>query len=470
MLQRTSIRTRVLAGFAVPVAALVVVGTLDLGPSLGLGLVVAAVAGAAILLAIAITASITRPITVLTEQVMDLNVMQRLGRKVSVDEMLMTRDARGGFDGELGQLSNAIAEGRRRGIETVSAERAAHDAIKELATNCATRTDMALNSAIDACAVLIDGSPYPAISLSLESVHGAVLRSERHTAGLLELLGSTAHQQDRASSVATVVANAVLSCDAAGRIGTAEIGDAYLDATTVNDMTNLLGELIDNAANATASGGSVTVSGATNDVGYVVTIVNEGEAMDSRSRDVANKRVARVLATDLLPTKSIGLDVVGRIARRHEIDVQVVDPAEGTSAVRVQIPWSKLTFAPAPKPRVEPAIVVAATETSIATEVIPEPQLVSEVVAEVAPQPVLEPLAVVETALATEPVVARDFGVVMEPAAVAEAVETTVDAQAQMPPRNPFVSSSRREAVVAAHAEPAPRKKRWAAALANADR
>lgn len=379
MLRRATIRTRVLAGAAVPALALVVVVALNLRRSAGLGIGVGVVVLAAIAVGVTIARSIARPIEALTDQVADLTAMRWVeGRSVQTDELLPPRALEGASGGELGELAAAIATSRKRALRLIAEQREQHRSLRELAANSAQRTTDVLAGALDTIDELSRRDHDPAAAASLSTVQRLVARADRHSSSVLVLLGEGGRVTEHETALSEVVWAASLAVDAAERIDLVSLSAAVVRSDAVSDIAHLLAEMLENSAHASGADQRVTLLGESTDVGYLLTLVDHGAGMDAVALAEANRRVARAVPVDQVPVRALGLDVVGRLARRHGIVVRLGESSDGGIVVRVEIPASLLVESSVDEPMItvdlaeEHAIDAAIAADPVAADLLDE--------------------------------------------------------------------------------------------------
>ncbi len=346
MLRRWTIRTRVLFGVAVPLIALVVIAAVGADRGLELALAVAFVATVAIALAVTIARSIARPLTVLAGQAADVTVLHRAELANTSDEILPPVDVERGYGGEIGQLAGAIAAGRQRALTMLADQRRQQRTLQEMAANRVERTNEVLGSALNQLDELARRDHDPATTVALSAVQRMVARGDRHSAGVLALLGREALNSPSDASMAQVVWAACLAVDAAERIELVSMHDAYVASSAVSDLAHLLAEILENAAQASGAGSEVTVLGESSDIGYLLTIVDRGSGLDTVALAEANRRAGRATPIEQVPARALGLDIVGRLARRHGILVRLGEASDGGIVVRVEVPAMLLTEIP----------------------------------------------------------------------------------------------------------------------------
>ncbi len=110
--------------------------------------------------------------------------------------------------------------------------------------------------------------------------------------------------------------------------------DIAVVGNAVADVTHLLAELLENATAFAPPETPVVVSGQVLDRSFLLTITDEGIGMDPDRLAEANQLLARPPVAGLALSRTLGLHVVGHLAVRHGIHVQLRRiPSAGVSAV-----------------------------------------------------------------------------------------------------------------------------------------
>jgi|GEM_PF-2281762 len=132
------------------------------------------------------------------------------------------------------------------------------------------------------------------------------------------------------------------------RISITGIADAHVDGATAHDLAHLLAELLDNATSFAPPETSVTVNGQPTEHGYLMEIVDHGIGMDESAMAATNARLADHTGEldNEFSSNLLGHHVVGRLARRHRIAVDLTPTATGGVTARVHVPHSTLADAP----------------------------------------------------------------------------------------------------------------------------
>jgi signal transduction histidine kinase len=148
-------------------------------------------------------------------------------------------------------------------------------------------------------------------------------RLRRSSDSLLVIAGSRRESlNDRPISLADVIRSAMAQIEGFRSVALRRVTDVSVTAWAVPDLTLLLAELIENATAFSPPGQTVEVSATVSGEG-VIHIVDRGIGMtDDRLAQENGQFVARE-RLDIAPTTTLGLLVVGRIARRHGITVRL---------------------------------------------------------------------------------------------------------------------------------------------------
>jgi signal transduction histidine kinase len=104
--------------------------------------------------------------------------------------------------------------------------------------------------------------------------------------------------------------------------------DVVVTLAVTNDLVLVLAELMENATIFSPPDTRVTVSATRVGTGVRLTITDHGIGMSPDRLETENERLARRERLDLAPTEVLGLFVVGRLARRHQMSV-ALSPTPG---------------------------------------------------------------------------------------------------------------------------------------------
>jgi K+-sensing histidine kinase KdpD len=134
-----------------------------------------------------------------------------------------------------------------------------------------------------------------------------------------------------------VVEAAVAEVEEYSRVEVAGIHNLTLSGLAASDVAHLLAELVENAASFSSPTTRVEVSGGPTGNGYVLEIQDHGIGMSDAELAEANRRLAAPSAADVAVSR-MGFHVVGRLAARHGIRVQLRQSWFGGVAALVLLP------------------------------------------------------------------------------------------------------------------------------------
>ncbi len=188
-------------------------------------------------------------------------------------------------------------------------------------------------------------------------------RMRRHAESLIILSGAAPGRAWRMPVPLTnVVRAAVSEIEDYPRVEVRQLAEAAVVGGAVADLTHLLAELIENAAQFSPPHTKVRVSGEPVGAGYVLEVEDRGLGMGCETLDEANRRIEQSEALDLFDSDRLGLFVVSRLSARHGVRVHLrPSPYGGTTAV-VLLPNFLLQgaietgHAPAAEPRTVAAV------------------------------------------------------------------------------------------------------------------
>jgi hypothetical protein len=135
-----------------------------------------------------------------------------------------------------------------------------------------------------------------------------------------------------------VVRGAVAEIEDYERVTVLPMGSAALGGRVVGDVIHLLAELVENATSFSPPETPVQVGGQKVANGFVVEIEDRGLGMSEADLALANEQLRNPPEFKLSSTARLGLYVVGRLAERHGIRVQLRESAYGGTMAIVLIP------------------------------------------------------------------------------------------------------------------------------------
>uniref|UniRef100_UPI002930A804 sensor histidine kinase n=1 Tax=Clavibacter michiganensis TaxID=28447 RepID=UPI002930A804 len=135
-------------------------------------------------------------------------------------------------------------------------------------------------------------------------------------------------------SLTDVVRAAVSEVEDYARVEVRQLPETAVVGAAVADVTHLLAELVENAAQFSPPHTRVRIIGEPVGNGYAVEVEARGLGMGKETLAEANRRIEQSEALDLFDSDRLGLFVVSRLAARHGIKVHLrTSPYGGTTAV-----------------------------------------------------------------------------------------------------------------------------------------
>ncbi|MDX3195847.1 nitrate- and nitrite sensing domain-containing protein [Streptomyces sp. MN03-5084-2B] len=164
--------------------------------------------------------------------------------------------------------------------------------------------------------------------------------------------------------LSTALRSALAEIEDYQRVKLGVVAEILLSSALGADLVLVFAELLENATSFSPPGSMVEVDTMMlADGACLVSIVDHGIGMTAEKLAEENQRLVERERLELAPTSVLGLFVVGRLARRHELGVELLaTPTTGGVTARLTIPAALFTHRTELRPKVEqtPAIPVQA--------------------------------------------------------------------------------------------------------------
>ncbi|MCD0452725.1 ATP-binding protein [Actinocorallia sp. API 0066] len=258
---------------------------------------------------------------------------------------------------EIARVFEAFDTSRRAVIAATVSEAAARRGLSAVFVNLARRNQVLLRRLLR----LLDGMERKAATPEdlddLFAIDHLVTRMRRHAEGLVILAGqSTGRTWRRPVPLMDVVRGAVAEVEDYTRVKVSPVlPEAALSGTVAADVIHLLAELVENALMYSPPEMRVEVTGHLVAHGLAVEIEDRGLGLDEAKLASFNETLAEAPDFDLFDSARLGLFVVARLAKRHEIRVRLKpSPYGGVTAIAL-IPGALLAQQePVPVPQAAP--------------------------------------------------------------------------------------------------------------------
>jgi signal transduction histidine kinase len=274
---------------------------------------------------------------------------------------------------ELGLLANAFSSMQSTAVGLASEQAIIRRNVSENLVNLARRNQLLLGRSLGLLTQLEQNERDPDKLQELFRIDHLTTRMRRNAESLLVLANAEpARPWSDPIDIGDVVRAAVSAIESFDRVDIIGLEPSKVKGALVSDVAHLLAELIENATNFSSPTTRVAVIGKARPDGYLLVITDDGIGMTPNDLDQANSRITAYTAFDTTPSKVLGLNVVGRLANRHGVEVSLAESATAGIAARIVLP-AKIIDGLAPVAELMPSY----SETLSA----PMPQFAPELVA-----------------------------------------------------------------------------------------
>ncbi|WP_405875332.1 MULTISPECIES: nitrate- and nitrite sensing domain-containing protein [unclassified Streptomyces] len=236
---------------------------------------------------------------------------------------------------EAGQVAEALGTVHRAALRAAVERAELASGISGVFVNLARRSQVLVHRQLSLLDSMERRSDDPNELSDLFRLDHLTTRMRRHAESLIILSGAAPGRAWRMPvSLTNVVRAAVSEVEDYARVEVRQLPEASVVGSAVADLTHLLAEIVENAAQFSPPHTRVRVTGEPVGNGYVVEVEDRGLGMGTETLAEANRRIEQSEALDLFDSDRLGLFVVSRLAARHGIKVHLrTSPYGGTTAV-----------------------------------------------------------------------------------------------------------------------------------------
>ncbi|GAA0675298.1 hypothetical protein GCM10010193_30360 [Kitasatospora atroaurantiaca] len=310
------------------------------------------------------------------------SVMRRLSAGEVVDVEAEAPPLTFGAD-EIGDVGRAFNDARRAAVEAAVEQARLRRGISGVFLNIARRSQSLVHRQLKLLDAMERRVTDPDELADLFRVDHLTTRMRRHAEGLIILSGAAPGRMWRKPvPLVDVIGSAVGGVEDYQRVVIPPMPKVAVVGAVVADLVHLVAELVENATVFSPPQTKVGMRVGEAAGGCVLEIDDRGLGMDPDELAAANLSLAEPRDFDPAQTERLGLFVVGRLARRHGIEVTLCrSPYGGTTAV-VFLPGAVLAeeeLPPEPEelpvaaqsPTVQSLTVVPSSEAGTGTAVLP---------------------------------------------------------------------------------------------------
>lgn len=161
----------------------------------------------------------------------------------------------------------------------------------------------------------------------------------RRNAQSMVVLGGDYNERVWSGPVATgkIARASIANVEGYDRVDLTKVEDGFIRGTAAADLQHILAELVENGLKNSDSRSRVVIEGFWSTEKFVFVVSDSGRGMSSAELSLNTSRLREMPRLDQEAAKMLGLSVVGRLSRRHKIDVSITPKDIGLNAL-VTIP------------------------------------------------------------------------------------------------------------------------------------
>ena len=312
--------------------------------------IVLAVLLLAVLLALLVARSLLKPLRVLRSNALDVaySRLPQTVRRILADPdpvaasknavepvPVFTRE-------ETGQLARSFDAVQEQEVLMATEQALLRDHINSIFVNLSRRSQALVERQLSLIDRLEQDEQDPDQLASLFELDHLATRMRRNSESLLVLSGTgLSRQLSRPVPASDVVGAAVSEVEHYARIEVASAPELAVQGRAVSDLVHVIAELLDNATFFSPADKKVIVRMAmTRKKELAIQITDQGVGMSEDEIGATNARLADPPDLDVAVTRRMGLYVVARLAKRHNITVRLRDneDIEGGLIARINVP------------------------------------------------------------------------------------------------------------------------------------
>ncbi|MEU6083101.1 nitrate- and nitrite sensing domain-containing protein [Streptomyces sp. NPDC047108] len=270
----------------------------------------------------------------------------RTGKEIDIDaEAPRGRSA----DDEIGQVAEALASVHRAALVAAAERARLASGVSGVFVHLARRSQVLVHRQLALLDSMERRTEDPGELGDLFRLDHLTTRMRRHAESLIILSGAAPGRAWRLPvPLTTVVRAAVSEIEDYTRVEVCRLPETSVTGGAVADLTHLVAELVENAAQFSPPRTAVRVSGEFVGNGFALEVEDRGLGMGEQTLRAANRRLAGSEALDLVDSDRLGLFVVSRLAARHGVKVSLRPSPYGGTAAVVLLPPSLLQAAAHP--------------------------------------------------------------------------------------------------------------------------
>ncbi|WP_302893427.1 sensor histidine kinase [Actinomadura luzonensis] len=258
---------------------------------------------------------------------------------------------------EVGELARAFDEVHREAVRLAGDEAKLRSNVNAMFVNLSRRSQTLVERQLTLIERLERGERDDNRLADLFKLDHLATRMRRNSENLLVLAGQEAARRwSEPVELMDIVRAALGEVESYDRVSIQVQSDVAIAGQAVTDVVHLLAELVENAVSFSSGDTKVVISSSRIDGGsLLLSVTDHGIGMSQDELGEANFRLAHPPVVDVSVSRRMGLFVVGRLALRHNIRVQLRRQDVGGLTAMVLVPPMLLTAVPGALPGQQPA-------------------------------------------------------------------------------------------------------------------
>jgi len=245
---------------------------------------------------------------------------------------------------EIGQVARAVDDLHRQAVILASREAGLRAQVSDMFVTLSRRHNSLINQQLDLIETLEKDEEDPRRLESLFRLDHLAARMRRTAESLLVLAEAP---QTRAAATDELTVSAALQAATAAvqdykRVRVGSTDSSRIRDVAAADVVHLLTELVDNALTYSPPGSNVSIDSTTRSDGVMIEIADEGLGIPAESLAVFNETLRSGGEVTSDTARRMGLFVVSRLARRHDMAVSLQPNLQRGITARVFLPNSVL--------------------------------------------------------------------------------------------------------------------------------
>lgn len=366
--------------------------------------------------------SIRTPLTDLTARSTEIATVElpeivTAMRRGEIEEMPSIEPLAAESNDEIGDLVHAFNGMHHTAVELATEQAASRRVIADMFVNLGRRNQRLLNRLLKGLTTLERSEEDPDSLEALYLVDHLATRMRRNAESLLILAGaSQARRFNHSVDIHDVVRAALAEVEGYERVQIENSAEILVRGDYVADLTHLLAELIENALSFSPPDESVEIVARATQRGVVIGVSDQGIGMTPELLEVANSRIRSAADHEESPSEFLGHFVVGRLAARHNVDVELFEGLLGGITARIILPAEAIDSVPTSPTQIQAEVEQAADDAIDASQPAFQPSAEWDrmsAVTETSDRPLVSPSPLRSPVPASEPARIADAGVVI---------------------------------------------------------